>query len=104
MIVAGNSWLWIWPLVLLVAPGSARLGPGVEYVSSNARPPVPSREFRAAWIATVNNIDWPSRPGLSVQEQKEELTALLDRAVELRLNAVIFQVRTSCDALYPSSY
>lgn len=55
-------------------------------------------------MATVNNIDWPSRPGLGTDEQKAELLALLDRAVELRLNAIIFQVRTSCDALYLSSY
>ncbi|HEY3853158.1 MAG TPA: family 10 glycosylhydrolase [Verrucomicrobiae bacterium] len=65
-------------------------------------PPAVTREFRGVWIATVNNIDWPSKPGLSTREQQEELIALLDRAVALHLNAVIFQVRSSCDALYDS--
>jgi uncharacterized lipoprotein YddW (UPF0748 family) len=60
------------------------------------------REFRGAWIATVANIDWPSRPGLPVQEQQAELIALLARAQEIRLNAIIFQVRPACDAFYAS--
>ncbi len=65
-------------------------------------PPPPMREFRAAWIATVGNSCWPSKPGLTTAEQKAELIALLDRAAALKLNAVIFQVRPACDALYPS--
>lgn len=60
------------------------------------------REFRAAWVATVANIDWPSRPGLSTAEQKAEAISLLDSAVTLNLNAIIFQVRPQCDALYQS--
>lgn len=64
-------------------------------------PPVP-REFRGVWIATVDNIDWPSKPGLPVETQKAELLALLDHAARLRLNAVIFQVRPAADALYQS--
>jgi uncharacterized lipoprotein YddW (UPF0748 family) len=68
---------------------------------ATSAPPVP-REFRGVWVATVANIDWPSRPGLSTQEQQQELRDLLDRAVRLRLNAVIFQVRPAGDALYAS--
>lgn len=64
--------------------------------------PVIMREFRGVWVATVDNIDWPSKPGLSTRDQQKELLALLDRAVALRLNAVIFQVRPSADALYQS--
>lgn len=64
--------------------------------------PTPMREFRAAWIATVANIDWPSKKGLSTDEQKKELIAWLDKAVELNLNAVILQIRPSADALYAS--
>lgn len=64
--------------------------------------PVIMREFRGVWVATVDNIDWPSKPGLSTREQQSELRALLDRAVALRLNAIIFQVRPSADALYAS--
>jgi len=60
------------------------------------------REFRAAWVATVANIDWPSKPGLSTAEQKAEAIRLLDSAVILNLNAIVFQVRPQCDALYQS--
>jgi uncharacterized lipoprotein YddW (UPF0748 family) len=64
--------------------------------------PSPSREFRAAWIATVANIDWPTKKGLSTEQQKAELVGLLDKAVDLNLNAVILQIRPSADALYAS--
>ena len=64
-------------------------------------PQVP-REFRAAWVATVANIDWPSQPGLTTEQQQKEMLAILDRAVALNLNAIIFQVRPHCDALYAS--
>jgi uncharacterized lipoprotein YddW (UPF0748 family) len=69
-------------------------------------PPVPSiqREFRGAWVASVANIDWPSRPGLSSWEQQSELIAILNRSVALNLNAVILQVRPAADALYDSPY
>lgn len=66
------------------------------------KPPSLNREFRAAWIATVGNIDWPSQPGLTSQEQQAELIAILDRAAALNLNAVIFQVRPASDAFYNS--
>src|SRR5205814_6353091 len=62
--------------------------------------PTLPREFRAAWVATVANIDWPSRPGLPVAQQKAELVAIMKRASELNLNAIIFQVRPACDAMY----
>ncbi len=73
------------------------------YEPSSIVPPKPAREFRGAWIATVGNRDWPSKPGLSTAEQKAELLAILDRAAQLKLNAVILQVRPACDALYASS-
>jgi uncharacterized lipoprotein YddW (UPF0748 family) len=66
-------------------------------------PPAPPREFRAAWIATVANIDWPSKPGLTVAQQKAELISLMDRAAQLHFNAVFFQVRPLSDAVYASS-
>lgn len=66
--------------------------------------PETPREMRGVWIATVSNIDWPSQPGLPVDEQKVELLALLDRAAELNMNAVFFQVRPAADALYDSPY
>lgn len=65
-------------------------------------PPAP-REFRAAWVATVANIDWPSRAGLPVAKQQEEIRRIVERAAELGLNALIVQVRPAADALYPST-
>lgn len=65
-------------------------------------PPVP-REFRAAWVATVGNIDWPSRPGLDTWTQQAELLAILNKAVALNMNAIILQIRPGTDAFYSSS-
>ena len=67
-------------------------------------PPPAAREFRGAWLATVKNIDWPSKPGLSTAQMKAELVSLLDRAKALNLNAVILQVRPAGDALYKSPH
>ena len=64
--------------------------------------PTAEREFRGVWVATVANIDWPSKPGLTSDEQQREALAILDSVVALRLNAVILQVRPQCDALYDS--
>ena len=64
--------------------------------------PKPSQEFRAAWVASVANINWPSKPGLSVELQKAEAIALLDLLADHNYNAVVLQVRPQCDALYPS--
>jgi len=50
------------------------------------------REFRAAWVATVANIDWPSKPGLSTEQQKQETIAILDTIVALNMNAVILNL------------
>ncbi|MFI1329998.1 glycoside hydrolase family 10 protein [Streptomyces sp. NPDC020845] len=62
------------------------------------------RSFRGMWLASVANRDWPSKPGLTAAEQRAELLAFLDTAVERRLNAVVFQVRPTADALWPSRY
>ncbi len=63
-----------------------------------------NREFRAAWIASVANINWPSKKNLSTDEQKAEAIRILDLLKENNFNAVIFQARPSADALYNSSY
>lgn len=60
------------------------------------------REFRGAWIATVANIDWPSAPGLPAEQQRQEMTAILDSLQALHFNAIIFQIRPTADALYHS--
>src|SRR5437588_742687 len=77
--------------------------PSCKRCLARPRPPV-RREFRGAWVASVENIDWPSEPGLTTQQQKDELLGILDRAAALRLNAVILQVRPAADALYASPY
>ncbi len=66
-------------------------------------PPPDPREFRAAWVASVANIDWPSKPGLSADLQRSEALAILNRAQSLGLNALILQIRPAGDALYPSA-
>ncbi|WP_374538243.1 glycoside hydrolase family 10 protein [Chitinimonas taiwanensis] len=77
-------------------------GPVPQPVPSLPALPQPRQEFRAAWVATVANLDWPSKPGLSMAQQQTELCAILDRAVQLGLNAIVLQVRPSADALYRS--
>jgi len=63
----------------------------------------PKREFRAGWIATVANIDWPSKPGLSSIQQQEEFIHRLDQLKDLGCNTVIVQIRPAADALYASA-
>ena len=81
---------------------TAPASPAPDLRAADVPPPAP-REFRAAWVATVANIDWPSKPGLSSAAQRAEAVAMLDRAQALGLNALILQVRPAGDALYPSA-
>ena len=60
----------------------------------------PKREFRGVWVATVVNIDWPSKAGLSTQQQKDELVKLLDAHEKQGINAIMFQIRPATDAFY----
>ena len=62
----------------------------------------PKREFRAVWVATVNNIDWPSKPGLSTDQQKREVVEILDMHQKNGMNAIIMQIRPASDAFYQS--
>ncbi len=64
----------------------------------------PKYEFRGAWVATVTNIDWPSRGNYAVDSQKAEFISLLNLHQRNGLNAVIVQIRPSTDAFYPSPY
>lgn len=79
-------------LILLLGPSGA------------AAQSTEKRELRAVWIATVMNIDWPSKKGLSAAEQQHQFVTLLDTLKQIGMNAVIVQVRPVADALYPSSY
>jgi uncharacterized lipoprotein YddW (UPF0748 family) len=70
--------------------------------SAFSQHPSPKREFRAVWIASVGNIDWPSRKGLSTEAQQAEFRSILDAHVQTGLNAVVVQVRPAADAFYRS--
>jgi uncharacterized lipoprotein YddW (UPF0748 family) len=72
-------------------------------VSAGDTPPPLPREFRAAWVASVANIDWPSQRGLSVGALKEEIARIVEVAASLKLNALIVQMRPAGDALYAST-
>lgn len=58
------------------------------------------REFRAVWIATVTNIDWPSSKYLSTASQQSEIITILNRLKAYGMNAILIQIRPSCDAFY----
>ncbi|MBA2249490.1 MAG: family 10 glycosylhydrolase [Chitinophagaceae bacterium] len=64
----------------------------------------PKYEFRAVWVATVDNIDWPSSKYLSSDSQKAEFIKLLDLHQGNGMNAIIAQIRPATDAFYPSQY
>lgn len=69
-----------------------------------AQPPAEvAREFRAAWVATVENIDFPTKKRLTAEEQKREILSIIELGRRLRLNALIFQVRPMTDAVYRSN-
>ncbi|MFD1321852.1 glycoside hydrolase family 10 protein [Micromonospora sonneratiae] len=80
-------------------------GSGADRVAADGCPlgDTPKRQLRGAWIASVANINWPSRTGLTVSAQQAELRSLLDRAQALRLNAVFLQIRPAADAFWPST-
>lgn len=62
----------------------------------------PKYEFRAVWVATVVNIDWPSKPGLTTEAQKREILDILNLHKSLGMNAIILQIRPAADAFYQS--
>ncbi len=61
------------------------------------------RELRGVWIATVQNLDWPSSQTLSADAGRAELEGLVESMADAGLNTLFFQVRPSADALYESS-
>src|SRR5690625_7789625 len=82
------------PPTYMILSSSAALGvqsacAGAAAVGTDDIPPPPDvvQEFRGAWIASVANIDWPSRRDLTTAQQQAELQAIFDRLVELNMNA-----------------
>jgi uncharacterized lipoprotein YddW (UPF0748 family) len=90
------------PLALLAGGCASAAEPVSTPTASPDAPPPVMREFRGVWVASVANIDWPSRPGLPADSQRAELIRILDRSAAMKLNAVILQVRPGGDALYAS--
>ena len=91
------------PVILLSLLPALVFAASTSYEPGTLAPPPPAREFRAAWITEVAaNPDWPSAQNLTTAQQKAELISLLDRAQQLHLNAVFFQVRPAADAFYAS--
>ncbi len=95
------------PLTGVAAAGTTSPGTGAAPVSAARRGcPVPAdapkRQVRGEWVATVANTDWPSRPGLTPAQQKDELRGLLDEAQRRGLNTVILQVSPTADTFWPS--
>jgi uncharacterized lipoprotein YddW (UPF0748 family) len=60
-------------------------------------------QFRAAWVASVFNINFPSKAGLPAETQKAQIREIVRTASETGLNALMVQVRPEGDALYHSS-
>lgn len=110
MLKRSRSLVWLLGLAAaanVVSCGSAMPKPqsimGSMVSTNKEEPPPVMREFRAAWVATVANIDWPSKPGLSTEEQQKEILSTLDTAKRMNLNAIVLQVRTTGDAFYDSN-
>jgi len=91
-----------WRLAMWMAAAAPGSGGAEDYVAVRERVPMAPREFRGAWAACVYNIDWPSRKGLSAGAQQAELRRILDKMAELKMNALIIQVRPHADAVYAS--
>ncbi len=70
----------------------------------------PKREMRSSWLTTIWGLDWPSNKinttgsTYYINLQKNQLISILDKLQEANINAVFFQVRSECDAMYQSSY
>ena len=59
--------------------------------------------FRATWVSTVANIDFPTKSAIgNYEQQKADMIAMLDAFQDMNLNAIVFQVRPTADALYKS--
>ena len=76
--------------------------------ANNSRYIIPKEEMRSAWVATVYRIDWPSIASSGSESsnnvQKNDMIKLLDSLQRNNFNALNFQVRSMCDAMYKSSY
>ncbi|MFI9122267.1 glycoside hydrolase family 10 protein [Streptomyces bikiniensis] len=89
-------------LTALAAAGcTAALAPVAAHAAEPSGPSV-KRQMRGVWIASVVNIDWPSRTGLDPAAQRAEFVGLADDALALGFNALFVQIRPTADAFWPS--
>ncbi|TJY42563.1 hypothetical protein E5161_06825 [Cohnella pontilimi] len=97
-------------LITALAVGTARITATYEgktadyYLAVNKAATVPKRELRAAWIASVDNVDWPVKGVVTAEQQKQDFIAMLDELKNAGINAVIVQIKPTADAFYPSQY
>ena len=97
----------IFAAAITIQPGQVLQTFAAETPSSSGGGPQttnPKYEFRAAWVASVVNIDWPSKKGLDSEVQKKEFQKIAETLKSNNMNAVIVQVRPVSDAFYPSAY
>lgn len=88
-------------LLLLTAACGGNVGGESAGAQENA-PSAARDDLKAVWVATVYNLDYPNKGTTDVQTLKDEADEILRGSAEMGMNAVILQVRPSCDALYPS--
>lgn len=96
--VKNTSFGFLTPLFLYLSLTACQAQPDI---SETIRPP--KREFRAVWVATVDNIDWPSQKNLTPDRQRAEFTDLLEFYKGIGMNALFVQVRAAGDAFYAKS-
>src|ERR1700754_218741 len=93
-------------MVAVVAPPPASATPASATAACVTDPAAPKRQFRAMWISSVVNIDWPTKASQTAPDriaaQKAEFIGWLDLAERLNHTAVIVQVRPTADAFWPS--
>jgi uncharacterized lipoprotein YddW (UPF0748 family) len=76
---------------------------GAQAVADSTINAHPKRELRGVWVATVENIDWPQKPGEPTAQQQKELLDILDSHQKTGINAIMFQIRPAADAFYAKS-
>lgn len=100
--------------IIIMITNSAANGMGDKFMARSQNPSAseeptkkirnPDGEVRGIWIASVENIDFPSKTGLSADELRAELDDIVDTVSEAGINSIYFQVRPASDALYNSAY
>ena len=89
--------------LLLALPAGCSPTAGGERAAQAANAPSAARDdFRAVWVATVYNLDYPNAATTDAAALRAQADEILENCVDMGMNAVILQVRPSGDTLYPS--